>query len=919
MTEILQYAVLGLGAASAYTLLGAGVVLINRGTGVVNFSQAAMALIGALIHRTLHEEMGVPLTLSMIIAVGSTALLGLLTYQVIMRPLSGRSPVERTISTLGILIFIQALAALIWGVQPMTAANLLPRDTIDIFGVVFSSDRVILFMIGALVTLALWLSGRYTRMGLALRALSENPRAIGTLGWSPVQLGMFVWTFGAGLAGVAGILIAPVAGLVIGSMPLMIIPVLAAVLMASFKSFPLLFVASIAIGVGQSLTFNFLPLPGAQQSLPFILILIVLLTRRRATTSRSQIVERLPLVGTGRVPWLAVGIIVLVLAAGMLFFFNRIFLTATIMTFGWSLIVLSVVILLGYTGQLSLAQATMAGMSGLIATKLVADLGVNFLAAILIGLIATIIVGLVFALPALRTRGIDLAIVTLGLASIVWEIFFKNEFFTGDFGIVRNQAPALDVFGLNIAPVKHPERYAIFALVLFVLGCFVVAAIRRGTAGGRLLAVRTNDRAASALGVDVVGAKLFAFAVAAGVAAAGGIVLAFASTSFKPESFTPMLSISVIAFAFMGGAGYIIGAPAGGQFAPGSFGSWLTNIIAPGADGVWLQLLSGLFLILFILINPDGFARDWVRAAKRIQRRFSRQHAAAANEGLKTPEDPETEQISKVKVQPITLEVGGLSVRFGEKVKAVDNVSFTVNPGEVVALIGPNGAGKSTCIDAITGFVKSTGRITLDGKDITRLHAFRRARLGMGRSFQSLELFESLTVRDNLLIAADEGNWTTYAWDLVAPKRPALGALALAAVREFGLETDLETRVDDLPYGKRRLVAVARAMAGEPSVLLLDEPAAGLGDEETAEFEHVIRRIAGWGVAVLLVEHDMKLVMGVSDQVVVMETGKLLAVGTPQEVRTNPTVVEAYLGRGVDSAEPVNIIGGSSAYERKAE
>lgn len=925
MTEIMQYVVLGLGAAVGYTLLGSGVILINRGSGVVNFAQGAMALVAALLYYSFSDRMSMPFPIAILLSTAVTALLGTLVYLTIMRPLAQSSTTARTIATLGLLILIQGVVVLVWGVGPFNVVRYLPAGTFEVLGVVVSWDRLILIGIAAAVTVVLWFTAKYTATGLALRALAENARATSTLSWSPVKLGILTWTVGAGLAGLAGTLMAPITTISVDTMPLMIIPVLAAVLLASFKSFPILLLASAVIGIGQSLIFNFVPIQGMSQSLPFILILILLIVRGRERISRTHVVERLPDVGTGRVFWKTLAVIIALVAAGILFLFNDQFLAATTATFGWSLIVLSAVILIGYSGQLSLAQATLAGVAGLIAARLVTDLAVPLPLAIMAAVTATVLIGLAVALPALRTRGINLAIVTLGIASITSEFIFKNSFFSGDFGSVL--VPSVELFGLDLTPILNPQGYALFALVLFVACCLVAASVRRGTAGGRLLAVRTNDRAASALGVGVVGAKFFAFGLSAAIAAIGGIILAFSTPAFNPSTFNPMQSISVIAYAFVGGVGFIIGAPAGGQFAPGSFGSWLLGTIWPGATSVWLQVISGATVILFILLQPDGFASDWVKGARAIKARFSRARGnpevpvrgdGAATDVTAGRQEVESTNLVRVaeefgqdadagaplgalRVRPVRLEVQGLGVRFGQKVIAVNDVSFTVEPGEVVALIGPNGAGKSTCIDAITGFVPSTGRVLLNDDDVSRHRAHQRSRKGMARSFQSLELFESLTVRDNLLIAADNGLARHYFRDIVWPRRPQLDPLALAVIVEFGLTDVLDQRVDELPYGQRRLVAVARALAGSPSVLLLDEPAAGLGDDETKDFDAVVRKIASWGVAVLLVEHDMGLVMAVSDRVVVMETGKRLAIGRPQEIQQNPAVIAAYLG-GQDAA-----------------
>jgi ABC-type branched-subunit amino acid transport system ATPase component len=224
--------------------------------------------------------------------------------------------------------------------------------------------------------------------------------------------------------------------------------------------------------------------------------------------------------------------------------------------------------------------------------------------------------------------------------------------------------------------------------------------------------------------------------------------------------------------------------------------------------------------------------------------------------------------------------------------------SLTLVPGEVVGLIGSNGAGKTTLIDAITGYVPlSAGSVLLNGRPIDRWSPRRRAAAGIGRSFQSLELFESLTVAENLQTACDPADWRCYISDLVHPRRARLELAAVAAVREFALEDELATRPDELSYGRRRLVAIARAVATGPSVLLLDEPAAGLDTEERSELARLIRRLADdWGLAVLVVEHDVSLVLEICDRIAVVEYGVKIAEGTPDEIAHDRTVVSSYLG-----------------------
>ena len=242
---------------------------------------------------------------------------------------------------------------------------------------------------------------------------------------------------------------------------------------------------------------------------------------------------------------------------------------------------------------------------------------------------------------------------------------------------------------------------------------------------------------------------------------------------------------------------------------------------------------------------------------------------------------------------------------------AVDRVSATIRPGTVTGLIGPNGAGKTSLIDAISGFAPSEGTVRLIGDaggadDLAGLSAVRRARAGVARSFQSLELFEDSTVFENLSVAADPQDLRSYLRDLVRPVNPPFPPEVVRAIIEFQLDEDLHRDVHDLSYGKRRLLAIARAVAMHPSVLLLDEPAAGLSATESAELAEVVRRLAeDWGMTVLVVEHDMNFVMEVCDEVLVLDFGRLIASGPPEEVRSDPAVIAAYLGDEIDD-EPVD-------------
>lgn len=901
MTTFIQFALLGLGASAAYALLAQGLVLAYRGSGVLNFAQGAFALIGAFLFFELKQHQGMPFVPAFFLAVVATAVLGGLVYDLIMRPLAKAAVIARVIATLGLMILIQNAAVLIWGPNPQSMHSSLPTSTIALGGVHLGIDRLVMFAIAAALTAVLWAVSRFTTAGLALRAASDNPVAAASLGWSPITFGRLTWLLSTAVAAVAGILIAPLSSVSAVEMPMLVVPVLAAALFGSLKSFPITFLASVLIGVGQSIVGYYVHVQGVAESLPFLLIIAVLVLRGRGLPGRGHVNDMLPEVGSGRVRPLVVIPIVVIVSFLILRVFPIDLVDAVTVTMAWALLLLSMTVLLGYAGQLSLAQFAVGGLAALLAGKLVNDAGLSFAPALILSVALIVPVALLITLPALRTRGMDLAVISLGICVAVTALVFTNGDLAG--GAAGIPTGDRSFFGIDIDPLIDPSKYALFVFLAFAVCALVVANVRRGTAGRRLLAIRTNERAAASLGISVFAGKGFAFTLASVVAAIGGVALAFKDSALIFENYQPMSSLLVVAFAIVGGVGYLSGSVLGATLATGAIGSWILTHIFNNPDPAWLGLVGGVGVIVLAVQNPNGMAGENLKVIHAIARRIRKPASKpdAVNPAARTAEKPQ-------RCVPTTLEVEGLTVQYGG-VTAVSDVNLTVRPGEVLGLIGPNGAGKTSLIDAVTGFtVPATGEIRTNGKRIDTLPVHLRARAGIARSFQSLELFETSTVQENIFAACDNGTLRTYLTDLFHPRTPALTPEAVAALEELDLARHRDELVGSLAYGKRRLLAIARAVAQNPTVLLLDEPAAGLSGHEVEELRVVVRRLADeWGFAILVVEHDMSFVMQTCDHITVLNFGEQIAHGTPEEIQADPAVVEAYLGQAAgEGREPAD-------------
>jgi sulfate-transporting ATPase len=904
MSNILSFAILGLASGALYILISLGLVIIHRVSRIVNYAQGAIGMVGTFVFWDLNQNHHVSYAAALLAGLAVSGAIGLLTYLLIMRPLANAALLTRMISTLGLLTVLEQAVSRIFQQSTINVPSELPTSTVSIFGAAVGWNQIIIIGISLVVTLLVALLYQATQFGRLTAAAAENARSLALLGHSAHRIAAANWAISGVLAGGAGILLAPMTGLDVTQFTLLVLPALAGAVVGRLTSFPLTVVGGLVIGIAQSEMSRYVSAPGWSSAAPFILIVILLVVRGRDENLRSAAAQRLPLIGTGRVR-LTVAVPLVVAVVAIITALSPTWNDAVITTLTSAIILLSLIVVTGYSGQLSLAQFAFAGWGAWVAGRLAASTGLAFPWALLIGVAATLPLGLVLGLVCLRTRGINLSIVTLAFAVAVEQIVFDNPSYTGGLNGTNVGLPHL--FGLDVNAVTLTNRYALVCLAVFVICALGIANLRRGRSGRRLLAVRANERAVASLGVNVVGAKLYAFCLASVLASAGGILMAFANPAIIYTTFGSLTSIQLVPQAVVGGIGWLAGAPIGALLTVGSLGTQVLDLLGQNV-AVYLPLIGGVLLLITVIAAPDGLAyNNWLQfqAVKRLLlRRVPARPARTPRPGgpLPGPSGQETGPSGPVtpgfvrRVNPATLVIDGIGVRFGG-VRALDGPSLRVGPGEVVGLIGPNGAGKSTLIDAVTGFVRATGRVTLDGRDISGWAPAKRSRAGLARSFQSLELFDDMSVLDNLRVASERHRWWAYLQDLVFPRTPALSSVAEMAIAEFGLQPHLAQRPSDLSYGQRRLVAIARAIATQPSILLLDEPAAGLDDGETRELGALIRSLAeGWGMGILLIEHDVELVMTVCDRICAIDFGRQIAEGTPAELRQSPAVIAAYLG-----------------------
>jgi branched-chain amino acid transport system permease protein len=525
-------------------------------------------------------------------------------------------------------------------------------------------------------------------------------------------------------------------------------------------------------------------------------------------------------------------------------------------------------VVLGLCGQINLAQAGFFALGAYSVGLGTTDYNIPFFVCLAGGMAIAFVAGGLLGLSTLRLGGHYLAMVTISFQQILTVTLINAIGIThGPDGVSGIKRP--DLFASSQAYL------ALAVAILAITGCLVWRLANTGL-GRAMRAVRDNEIAASAAGIDVYRTKVAAFAICALLGGLGGGLFAGGFAYISPDQFAFSDSIVFLTMALLGG----IGSPVGAAIGTGLLiliPEWLRFL--KSVPGLYLAIY-GLAVILIVVFMSDGI---WGFIARLFRRPVAALPPPVAPLALK-PADSGA---------PAALEVRGLAKYFGG-LKAVDGIDFTVRRGGVHALIGPNGSGKTTTLNVVSGLYRPTaGRILVDGVDVTALSAHRRTIAGLGRTFQNIRLFRSMTALENVVIGAErDGN------SQVARARAALEARARAALDFVGLGARAGEVVTRFSYGHQRLIEIARALAANPTVLLLDEPAAGLNSSEKKSLHDLLDKIAAQGLTILIIDHDMTLVAGVAQHLTVLNFGRRIADGDTAAVLQHPDVVAAYLGVG---------------------
>ncbi|MEI7670486.1 MAG: branched-chain amino acid ABC transporter ATP-binding protein/permease [Deltaproteobacteria bacterium] len=572
----------------------------------------------------------------------------------------------------------------------------------------------------------------------------------------------------------------------------------------------------------------------------------------------------------------------------------------------FSIACLGLNIVLGYAGQLSLAQAAFWGAGAYTSAILTTQFGLPVWAGMFAAFLVAALCGVLLGIPTLKLSGHYLAMATIGFG-IILQLILVNEIWLtqGSDGITKIPSPCIGSFEF-----KDPGTFFYVAAVSLIIFTWGAIRLKDSRVGRAFLAIRENEMAAGTAGVDTTYYKIMAFALSAGYAGFGGWLFAHSSSHYiSPDTFSFDQSVIMLVMTVLGGNGSAIGSIVGATLL-----TLLPEVLRFLKDSYMMFYAAGIVLIMIFM--PSGIAGlvKSMPVSLRL-RAWWNSNSTASRQIATTASSRENSDGSQKTFRPadckgsgeVLLTVKGLAKHFGG-LKAVDGVDMQVRQGEIQALIGPNGSGKTTILNMLSGlYVPSAGEIILEGKAIGGLKPHIITSLGIARTFQNIRLFGELTVLENLLIGCHCQSRAGLAASIFQPpsqkaEEAGMRAKALEMLEFVGLKGKDFAQANSLPYGQQRLLELARALASDPKILLLDEPAAGLNGAETEALVGLLFQICTRGVTILLVEHDMSLVMNVSDHITVLNFGRKIAEGPADVVEKNPEVIDAYLGTEVGNA-----------------
>ena len=603
-----------------------------------------------------------------------------------------------------------------------------------------------------------------------------------------------------------------------------------------------------------------------------------------------------------RIPFWARVIMILVLAGASVYYYGDPYITAVAVTVAtYAMLGLGLNIVVGYAGLLDLGYAAFFAIGAYTSALLMTQAHWNFFATLPLAVVLTGTAGAILGYPTLRLRSDYLAIVTLGFGEMTRITFNNWDYAGGPNGILNIPWPSIFGFQLD-------TQEGFFAVGLFLLGIAMIFAqhLDHSRLGRGWVAIREDEFAAESVGVPSLRLKLFAY-VMGGMW--GGLAGAFFATrigAIDPTSFTFQLSVLVLILIVLGGTGSL----------PGVLLGAVVVVAFPEALRQFSNqryLIFAVLLVGMMLLRPQGL---WPRVRRKPKPFYGLEAAEAGDVSieilrehqLQTEERDRRHAAAGHQVAAegeVLLEVRGLVQQFGG-LRAVDDVSFEVRRGEIFSIIGPNGGGKTTLFNCITGVQKpKRGSIRFDGRSVVGRRPHVIVSRGIGRTFQGIRLFKNMAVFENVMVGLYPRH-RTMTWQALlhtpGERKDELRTLEEARrwLRFVGLEPMAGRLASELSYADQRRVEIARALASHPHLVLFDEPAAGMNPTEKMELMGIIRKIRDLGITVVLIDHDMSLVMRVSDRIATLDHGTLIALGTPDEIQNDPGVIEAYLGREED-------------------